>query len=60
MTAPSQWALGPVLRLTAAAMILVLLGTMTGGWLSILLLIAGAAVAVAATVRLVGHMKRKQ
>ncbi len=61
MTAPptNQWALAPILRLTAAAMILTLAGVFTEGLLRTILVVGGVALAVVAAIKLVRHMGRK-
>jgi hypothetical protein len=60
MTAPSApWALTPILRLTALAMIFTIAATLTEGWVRAILVMCGVGLAAAAAIKLVRHMKRK-
>ena len=61
MTAPqpNQWALRPILRLTAAAMLFTVAGMFTEGAVRSILVVCGAALAVVAAIKLVRHMGRK-
>jgi hypothetical protein len=56
---PQRWALTPVLRLTSVAMILTVAGLFAQGATQAILMVCGAGLAVAAAIKLVGHLKRK-
>ncbi len=60
MTAPNQpWALAPILRLTAAAMIFTVAGVFAQGAVQLVLVLCGVGLAVAAAIKLARHLRRK-
>lgn len=62
MTAPRtpQWPLTPVLRLTALAMIFAIGGTLSQGWLSAVLVVCAAGLAVVAAIKLIAHLRNQR
>lgn len=62
MTAPKapQWPLTPALRLTALAMIFALGAIIAQGWLSAVLAMCAAGLAVVAAIKLAAHMRSRR
>ena len=62
MTAPKgpQWPLTPVLRLTALAMLFAMGGVLATGWLSLVLVMCAAGLAVVAAIKLAAHMRSRR
>jgi len=62
MTAPQapQWPLTPVLRLTALAMLFAVGGVLATGWLSAVLVMCAAGLAVVAALKLAAHMRSRR
>lgn len=62
MTAPKapKWPLTPVLRLTALAMLFAAGGVLATGWLSPVLVMCAAGLAVVAAIKLAAHMRSRR
>lgn len=62
MTAPGvpQWPLTPVLRLTGLAMLFAVGGMLATGWLSAVLSVCAAGLAVVAAIKLAAHLRTRR